>query len=209
VVAAAGVVNAACYAGNNVSAGEIVAIFGANFGTSDNTQVLFDGIAAKLIYVTPTQLGATVPYSISTATTSLVVQSQGQSSAPVQIPVVPATPAIFTADATGKGQGAILNQDSSVNSASNPALPGSVVVLYGTGGGALTNDALPRLALPVSVTIGGAVAQVLYAGIAPGLVSGAIQVNVQVPSGVVSGSAPVLLQVGNAPSRSDVTLAVR
>jgi uncharacterized protein (TIGR03437 family) len=204
-----GVVNAASYAGDSVSPGEIVTIFGANFGTQDNTQVLFDGIQATLLYVTPTQLGATTPYAISAATTSLVIKSQGQSSAPVAIPVVSATPAIFTTDASGKGQGAILNQDSSINSATNAAAPGSVVVLYGTGGGSLTNDSPARLALPVSVTIGDVDAPVLYAGIAPGLVSGAIQVNVQVPISVSSGAVPVILQVGNAKSRADVTLAVQ
>ncbi len=209
IISAAGVVNAASYAGNSVSPGEIVTIFGANFGPQDNTQVLFDGIAAKVIYVTPAQLSATVPYGISNSTTSLVVQSQIQRSVPVVIPVVPATPAIFTTDASGKGQGAILNQDSSINSATNPAAPGSVVVLYGTGGGALTTDSPGRLALLVSVTIGGIDAPVLYAGIAPGLVSGAIQVNVQIPTGVPSGAVPVILQVGDARSRSDVTLAVQ
>ncbi len=204
-----GVVNAASYAGNSVSPGEIVTIFGANFGSQDNTQVLFDGIAAKVIYVTPAQLSATVPYAIANSTTSLVIQSQGQRSTPVVIPVVPATPAIFTTDASGKGQGAILNQDSTINGATNPAAAGSVVVLYGTGGGILTSDSPARLALPVSVTIGGMDAPVLYAGIAPGLVSGAIQVNVQVPIGVPSGADPVILQVGDARSRSDVTLAVQ
>ncbi len=204
-----GVANAASYAGNSVSPGEIVTIFGASFGSQDNTQVLFDDIAAKVIYVAHTQLSATVPYAISNSTTALVIQSQGQRSVPVAIPVVPATPAIFTTDASGKGQGAILNQDSSINGATNPAAAGSVVVLYGTGGGALTSDSPARLALPFSVTIGGVDAPVLYAGVAPGLVSGAIQVNVQVPMGVPTGVVPVILQVGDARSRADVTLAIQ
>ncbi len=208
-ISAGGVANAASYVGNSVSPGEIVTIFGANFGSQDNTQVLFDGIAAKVIYVTPAQLSATVPYAISNSTTSLVIQSQGQRSAPVVIPVVPATPAIFTTDASGKGQGAILNQDSSINGAANPAAAGSVVVLYGTGGGTLSSDSPDRLALPVSVTIGALDAPVLYAGIAPGLLSGSIQINVQVPVGAPSGAVPVILQVGDARSRSDVTLAVQ
>ncbi len=208
-ISSGGVVNAASYSGAAVSPGEIVTIFGANFGTQDNMQVLFDGLQATLLYVTPTQLGATVPYATPAATTSLVIKSQGQSSAPIAIPVVPATPSIFTTDASGKGQGAILNQDSSINGATNPAAAGSVVVLYGTGGGILTSDSPARLALPVSATIGGLDAPVLYAGIAPGLVSGAVQINLQVPIGVQSGAVPVILQVGDARSRADVTLAVQ
>jgi uncharacterized protein (TIGR03437 family) len=46
--------------------------------------------------------------------------------------VADAVPAIFTADASGRGQGAALNQDSTVTGASNPAAVESVVALYGT-----------------------------------------------------------------------------
>ena len=123
--------------------------------------------------------------------------------------VTDAVPAIFTADASGTGQAAALNQDNTVNGTSNPAPAGSVVALYGTGGGALTTDTLPRLILPVTATVGGVPAMVYYAGIAPGLVQGAMQVNVQIPGGAMPGLAvPVAITVGNATSKI-VTLAIQ
>ena len=183
-------------------------VYGSNFGTQANTKVTFDYTPATIVYVTPTQLAATVPYFVS-GTTSMIVTSNGVASVPVTLNVVPSVPAIFTSDASGKGQAAALNQDYSINSASNPAPIGSVVQLFGTGGGTLTNDTLPHLTLPVSATVGGAPAQVTYAGIAPGLVQGAMQVNVQIPTGVTPGPAvPIVLTVGQSMTNI-VTVAVR
>jgi len=207
---AASVVNAASYAGGDVAPGEIVTIFGSNFGSKETTQVRFDGLPATLVYVTATQMAATVPYTVAgLPRTTLVIKSNGASSIPVSLVVTAARPAIFTANASGTGQAAALNQDNTVNGASNPALAGSVVALYGTGGGTLTADSPPRLSLPVSASVGGLPAPVYYAGIAPGLVQGAMQINVQIPDGITPGPAvPVMLTVGDAPS-PPVTLAVR
>ncbi len=206
----AGVVNAASYAPAPVSVGEIVVIFGQNFGSLDSTSVLFDNNPSKIIYLTPTQLAATVPPTAGNGqTTALQIQtSHDVFSAPVSLPIAPAAPGFFTSDASGKGQVAAINQDNTVNSAANPAPARSVVALYGTGGGALTNDTLPRISLPVSATIGGVNAQVLYAGIAPGEPDGVIQINVQVPTGLTPGPAGVLVTIGNATTQLGVTLAV-
>jgi uncharacterized protein (TIGR03437 family) len=211
VFTAAGVVNAASYAPAPVSVGEIVVIFGQNFGSLDSTSVLFDHNPAKIIYLTPTQLAATVPPTAGNGqTTALQIQtSHDVYSAPVSLPIALAAPGFFTSDASGKGQVAAINQDNTVNGAANPAPAGSVVALYGTGGGALTNDALPRVALPVSATIGGLGAQVLYAGVAPGEPDGVIQINVQIPTGLTPGVAGVVVMIGNASSQPGVTLATK
>ena len=205
-----GVVNAASYASGSVAPGEIVTVFGTNFGTPGNTSVTFDGTPATLVYVTATQLAATVPYSVSgEQTTSMVISSNGVPSSPATMNVTAAAPGIFSSDASGTGQAAALNQDNTVNGTSNPASIGSVVALYGTGGGTLTTDALPLLKLPVTATVGGLPATVYYAGIAPGLVQGAMQVNVQIPSAVTPGPAvPIAITVGTATSNT-VTLAVQ
>jgi uncharacterized protein (TIGR03437 family) len=131
-------------------------------------------------------------------------------------------PGIFTANASGTGQAVALNQDYTVNSASNPIGAGGIVILYVTGEGQ-TNpggvDGLPAVApypaplLQVSVTIGNVPAQVAYAGGAPGLVAGVMQVNVVVPAFVSPGASgaqqmPVTLTVGNSTSQAGVTIAV-
>ncbi len=207
---AASVVNAASYSGGAVAPGEIVTIFGSNFGTTADTQVLFGSVpAAVLVFANSTQVSATVPYSVAGSTeTSLTISSNGLMSTPVTLAVAPSSPAIFTADSSGKGQASAENADYSINDPEHPAALGSFVALYGTGGGPLTTDTPPRLMLPVSATVGGISAQVLYAGIAPGLIQGVMQIDIAIPTVVTPGpSVAVIITVGDAVGNT-VTIAV-
>jgi uncharacterized protein (TIGR03437 family) len=68
---------------------------------------------------------------------------------------------------------------------------------------------LPRLGLPVSATVAGLHAQVFYAGVAPGLLDGMMQINVQIPSAVSPGtSVQVIVRVGETDSNI-VTVALK
>ena len=136
---------------------------------------------------------------------------QGKTSRVTTLPVAPTAPGIFTANSTGSGQAAALNQDGTLNSASNPAQVGSVITLYATGEGQTspggvdgklaTGSTLPMPVQTVNVTIGGLPAVVNYAGAAPTLVAGLMQINVQIPSGFAAASAiPVVVQVGGVNS---------
>jgi uncharacterized protein (TIGR03437 family) len=230
------VTNAGSYATGAIAPGEIINLFGSNIGPAvgvglsltpsglvstllGGVQVLFDGIPAPLVYARSDQLSAIVPYEVGGhPSTQVSIIFNGQSSAPLVVPVAESAPSLFTADASGKSQGAILNQDGSVNSPSNPAGKGSVVVLYGTGEGAtdppsvngqIAGSVLPKPILPVSVAIDGQDAQVLYAGAAPFEVAGVIQVNVLLPDGINSGSVPVVLKVGSATSQAGVLVSVQ
>jgi len=215
-VAPGGVVNAASYASGAVAPGEIVTLFGAGFGA--DARVLFDGRAAPLLYADLTQMSLVVPYLIAGKTgTRLEVECRGQRSEAVPLAVAESAPGIFTLDASGQGAGAVLNQDNSVNSALNPAARGSVVQIFATGEGQTeppgvdgkpAAEPLPKPRLPVSVTIGGLPAQVLYAGGAPGLIAGVFQVNARVPEGAAPGAMPLVLSVGRASSQPGVTVAV-
>lgn len=231
-----GVLNAASFIAGPVAPGEVISIFGSNLGPAASasfqldstgrvvnflagTQVLFDGIAAPLLFVRTDVVNAVVPYEIAGKTTThLTIQYNGQTTNTVTLTVAASSPALFTQSGTGKGPCAILNQDYSLNTASNAAPQGSVIILYATGqgqtspggvDGAIPSKVLPVPALPVIVTIGGLPAQVMYAGAAPGLVSGVLQLNVQVPSGLASGPAEVRVTVGNTTSAAGVTVAVR
>ena len=221
------VVNAASFRDGSVAPGEIVTIFGSNLGPSRltgyqltaahfvsttlaQTRVLFDGIPAPLLYVRSDQLSAIVPYAVAgQPDTQVVVEHNGIPSRTLTIPVAESAPGLFNV---------ALNEDLSRNSASNPAAQGSIVVLYGTGAGQtnppgvdgqVTGKILPKPLLPVSVTIDGKSAKVLYAGAAGGTVSGVIQVNVRLPVGIHSGPVPVVLRVGSGVSQPGVTLAVQ
>jgi uncharacterized protein (TIGR03437 family) len=231
------IANGASFLADAVSPGELLAIFGANLGPTQSTslqtnaggqvtnmladtQVFFDGVSAPMLYTSANQIGALVPFGTAGPTTQIVVSSQGQASSPLTMPVLSATPALFSQDGTGGGPGAILNQDGSPNSSANPAARGSVVVLYGTGAGQ-TNPAgqdgtistgwpLPAPVLPVTVFIDEQPAEVLYAGAAPQIVQGVIQINARVPDNASTGDGIVVMfKVGNYSSPITVTLSVR
>lgn len=234
---AAGVLNAASYAGGNVAPGQIVTLFGDRLGGSavasaavnggkfatvaGTTRVLFDGTPAAMIYSSATQVAAIVPYAVEAkATTQMMVEVGGVSSGPVTVPVIDAQPGIFTANASGKGQAALLNENGTLNGASTPAAAGSIVVIYLTGEGQTTpagaDGALalgpnyPKPILPVSVSIGGYEAEVLYAGAAPGAVAGLMQINARIsPLVAPSLISPLFVRVGTRSSPTGVTLAVR
>ena len=231
------VVNSASYAGGGVAPGEIVTIFGSGMGpntpvglqldsngnvarTLSGVQVLFDSVAAPLVYVQSNQVSAVVPYEVAAKTSSQVsVVYQNQTSAALTAPVVGAAPGIFTIDSSGSGAGSILNQDGTVNSTTNPVAAGSYIFVYATGegqtnpagsDGTLDGSPAPQPVQKVTATIGGASANLVYAGGSPGLVAGVLQVNLQVPQTLPSGNAvPVVLNVGGATSQASVTIAVK
>ena len=247
-----GVINAASGATGSVAPGMAISIFGALLGpqtgvpwtapvgdgtaatTLGGTQVLFDGTPAPLLYAASGQVNALAPFELSSKTsTVLQVVYDGVTSAGLTLPVVAAEPGLFTANAAGTGEGAILNQDGKVNSASNPAAAGSTIQLFGTGGGVTvppsvdgTLNPIPApgatlgaLALTATATVGGQPATVYYAGPAPGLVAGILQINVTLPSGTPSGSIPVVVTLScstpsaancfTASSQTAVTVAVQ
>jgi len=217
----------------SVSPGEEVAIYGSNFGPStvvtaapsngeypttlSNTQVLFDGAPAPVIAVTTGQVNVMVPYGVSgRASTAVQVSYLGVPSAAINYTVVATVPGIYTVNQTGSGQGAILDQNLSVNGSSNPAAPGSVVAVYMTGEG-ITSPAsttgqvavnLNHPVLPVTATVNGVTTQVQYAGSAPGIVYGVMQVNVLIPANAPAGNLPIVITVGTANTQTGVTVAV-
>ena len=211
-----GVRNAASFSAGPVAPGELVSIFGAGF--NEQIQVSVNGTPAPVLSIFPTQINAVIPYSVETATVAKVVIVGSTGSATFDVPVTATAPAIFTANSSGSGQGSILNQDMAANSAENPARTGSVVAVYATGfgqtdppssDGSINDSSNARPVLPVTAEIAGREATVLYAGPAPGLISGVFQVNVQVPEGLTSGAANIFLSIGGTKTQAGVTVHIR
>jgi len=241
------IVNSATQLSGAVSPGEIVSLYGTNLGPTPaigltltssgavstmlgTTQVFFDSTPAPLIYVGANQINAVVPYEVAGRfQTTVTVSTNGLVSTGIVQAVVATAPGIFTANSSGKGPGAILNEDYSLNSASHPAAAGTAVSIYATGEGVLnppattgsvTSKTAPfpvPVASPVSVnfqvTSNGSTinipANVTYAGEAPGFVSGAMQVNVVIPTLVPSGAQTVVLTIGANSSPAQVTVQVK
>jgi uncharacterized protein (TIGR03437 family) len=202
--------SASLNAAGQVSPGEIISIIGLNLGplvpvtaslaSGQQTlpsqlgavQVLFDGIAAPLLYVSATQINAIVPFAIADRQeTTMVVKNAGATSGAARLGVVSAVPAAFLTQSVYNNLpvAAALNQDGTINSATNRAAPGSVVAIFATGLGALTpppqDGAILSGNLPAMQQSAGAgpdVATVTYSGPAPGLVAGAMQVNLRLPN---------------------------
>jgi uncharacterized protein (TIGR03437 family) len=234
--AISGVFDAAGFDPDPFAPGSIVAIFGIRLGpdfgvpfllNSDGkldsnlagVRVLVDGVPATPLFVYKYQINAILPFTMNASGQAVIqVEYNGVSSPGFSIRQSPSAIGIFTANATGKGPGAILNQDGSLNTAANPADKGSVIALYADGGGMVdppmnagdvAGTHLSTLTLPVSATINGADVQVPYAGIAPGLVVGVNQINVRLPPDIPSGSQPIMVTVGSSRSHSNVTVFVK
>jgi uncharacterized protein (TIGR03437 family) len=214
-IAVTAVTNAASNLAAAVAPGEMVVLYGAGLGGVQT--VLFNGVAGPLLYATPGQVGAVVPYSVGGGTVRVFVESAAAASAPVAVAVAATAPGIFTADGSGRGQASAVNQDGTFNGPAAPAAADSVLSLYATGegqtlpagvDGKLAAAPLPQPVAPVTVTIGGVSAEVRYAGGAPGQIAGLMQVNVVVPGGL-AGAVPVVLTVGGVASQGGVTVAVR
>lgn len=229
-----GVLNGASLAPGAVAPGEIVTLLGSGIGPAEESQpaggapsslelggvsVWFAGRPAPLLYAAPGQINAVVPWGVSGSAAEVAVRRQGRTAASTQVRVAAAAPAVFTLSATGVGPGAILNGDGSVNSPERPARRLDAVSIFATGSGLLSPAGadgemavLDRQVpvLPLFVRIGGRPAEVLYAGAAPLLVSGVLQVNCVIPASVEPGDAvAVELQVGEFTSPAGATIAIR
>jgi uncharacterized protein (TIGR03437 family) len=235
------VVSAASFAGSgSISPGELVTLFGESLGPERGatfqldahgrvgtslagTRVLFNGIPAPVLYSQFAQVNAIVPYALTPPGPATVeVEYSGQRTSPLQVSVIGAEFSIFTADSSGSGHTAALNEDGTVNSASNPARLRSIITIFGTGAGQtdpsgvdgqLASDPLPKPLAQLGVVLnGGTSIEVLYAGAGPGLVAGVTQINARLPDSASFplGAVPIVVTAnGQSPPFQAVTIAVR
>jgi len=235
------VVNAANLLPSPVAPGELVTLFGTDIGPAAGigaqldasgrigtslagVGVWFDGVPAPVLYAQAYQVNAIVPFRVAPgAAVQVQVQYNGMQSNAATVEVAEAAPAIFTIDPPSprSGRAAALNQDSTINSPENPAPIGSIMTLYVTGAGSMepaipdgqiatTANAQPSL--PVFVNFNGASAEILYAGPAPGIVAGVLQINVRVPDALCfnpdcftnPSAVPVFLGLGQPDPGTDL-----
>jgi uncharacterized protein (TIGR03437 family) len=205
--------------GPNATSGVNVGSTGKVNTSSYGNRVLFNGVAAPLVYMSPTQINAVVPYEVEGSSIATVqLEMAGIQSPAWSIRVVPSNPGLFTQTGSGRGSGAILNQDNSLNTPANPAVRGSIVQMFATGEGQtnppgstgeITQLNVKSSLLPVTVEIGGLDAKVTSATTAPMAIAGLFQVNAQIPAALQPGSAAVVVHIGSASSQVAATVSVR
>ena len=230
-IASGGVVNAATFRAGGIAPNEFISITGYGLGPATGvlsslttllagTRIYIGGTPAFLAYAQDGQVNALVPFGVSqTQSTTIQAEFNGVKGNTVTVPVVNASPGIFT-QAYGPGQAWVANQDGKFNSSSNPAARNSYIAFWLTGQGAVntsladgvqpTGPPFPTPVLPVSVTLGGVqipAANVVFAGL---VYSGEIQVNLLISANAPTGGAvPLVVTIGEASSRADVTIAIQ
>jgi len=195
--------SAATRPAGTVAPGEFLSLYGTDLGPAGGagaeidsagrigsalggTTVSFDGEPMPLLWASDHQINVLAPYRIATQSqTTLQVTTPAGSSQSLNLTVVATQPNIFT----------VVNQDGTVNGSNNPAELGSVLTLYGSGGGALSQSlpdgtiasaSAPSPVAPVSVILSvsgtsylcnNQTLPLVYAGPSPGMVVNALQVN--------------------------------
>jgi len=210
-----GIVNSANFAPitNSVAPGEFVTLFVSNPSSVTlqaqslplqtnlgGVQVMVNGRAAPIYFVSPTQISLIVPYATTESFATFRVSSNGTLSNQVTVYTTPTAPGVYTLTQNGVGNAAALHADYSLVTQDNPAKVGETLQLFVTGLGAVTPAVADGTAAPssslsvvnadVAVFVDSQQAQVTFKGLAPGFVA-LYQVNFVVPAGVSSGQVYV------------------
>jgi uncharacterized protein (TIGR03437 family) len=209
--------------GKSAAPGMIAAVFGTQLApvgtallapgiplplTLGGVSATVDGVAAPLYYVSPGQINVQIPYEIGAGVAILAINNNGRI-ATLPFPVAMTAPGLFP-----------LAFDNSTGKPAQSTAPGKVLLLFMTGEG----DVTPTLAtgatppfnstpskypvprLPVTVTVGGVPAQVLFQGVPNGL-AGATQIDFTVPAAAPLGPQQVIVTVGGV-AASPVSLTI-
>jgi uncharacterized protein (TIGR03437 family) len=213
-----------------VAPGDLMVIQGSGLAdaqSSASTLVLIGPRSAPLLYVSPTQVIALVPPGVPVNSTAQIAISRDSSVALLPAVNISTThPGIWSKDGTGQGQALVYNATSSATTladASNPAQASGAIIIYCSGLGAV--DAQGNATNIPTVSIGGAAANVTYAGSALpanyppsgapmllGLISaslgGLYQITATVPAGLPAGPASVIISSAGQTSQSGITMMI-
>jgi uncharacterized protein (TIGR03118 family) len=216
--------NAASASRGSIAPGEVLALSGITIGprpavsspslttavnattTLGGTTITFNGTPAPILYTQADQAVVVVPFGLVGTTANIVATFGTTTTQALQVPLAPSAPGMYLYN----GGALAFNQDGTINTTTNPATAGSVVVLYTTGLGQTDPPGqdgvksgslvLAETVAPVTVSIGGQPATVVYAGSAPGQISGVQQVEAVVPTGAGTGPIPVIVTVNGVSS---------
>lgn len=210
VYSAAGIANSAANVAGYYAPNSFLSIYGQNLSyvvkpispddihsgtlpitlTGTGVGVLINMIPADMYYVSPNQVNVLIPPSLVAGPATVQLQNDGIYGPPVPIMLSAAAPVLFQLDAVNvlatHGNWPVVTPQS-------PARPGEIVVLWATGLGLTTPEAIPNQIPDFAawivdradfhVTLNGVDVdprRIFYAGVTPGY-AGLFQINLQLP----------------------------
>lgn len=232
-----GIVNAADY-GPSIPTGAFFAIYGTNLaprlvqaktvplptqldGVSVSVRISGQTVAAPLLFVSPQQINAQMPYGTGGKNVTVIVKTAAGSSNETVVKVDAVAPRFYTKTMDGRGEALLLRYpEYTLVSESAPALPGDVVMLYLSGLGEVSppiaaglkpgdGTTTPLNEVPVAtveVYVNAQRAQVFWAGLAPGW-PGLYQINFQMPPTLPDGMAQIEVRCQTKRTQAPITVA--
>ncbi|BDC50734.1 hypothetical protein F183_A30500 [Bryobacterales bacterium F-183] len=223
IVAPTSIVSAANGIATGIAPGQMLVINGRGLGPGELTKpdlssgvvpnrlagvrVLFNGIAAPLLFVWDRQICVMAPFALAGyPSADIVVESQNNRSQILNTRIVPVQPGILTPDSWVYGYGALWNESGAEITKATPARKGTVVTFFVTGAGLLQAPKqdgwlnAPPYVEPlagVGVEIDGQPTEVVRVEDAPGQVAGLVQVRARIPATVASGEVSLAVRVGD------------
>jgi uncharacterized protein (TIGR03437 family) len=210
--------------GTDIAPGGLISIYGSqlspvNMASSEiplptalaNSCLSVDGLPVPILFVSPNQVNAQMPFQ-AIGDVTLILRTPGGQSDNYNLVIEPNAPSVFL---SGVGPGVnvptvVRNDDNELVTPSHPIhrKSGTALVIYLTGlgptapavgsGQPAPAGTLAYTLTQPTVTLGGVSLPVLFSGLAPGLV-GVDQINVSVPFDVPDGmSVPLVITQGDA-----------
>lgn len=172
--------HAASYAKPPLAPGQLAVVFGEGLAGAGSTKVFFDGVEGNVAAATAGQVNIVVPADAEPGSRlQVVIEVDGERSAPAPLEVVRAAPGVFTHDRSGSGP-SVAQRD------------GAVVRLAVTGLGRADN---------VAAEVGGGAVEVVSYGPEPDT-PGVEHVALRLPDASAFGEIPVVIRAGGRESQS-------
>ncbi|MGC9970377.1 MAG: hypothetical protein ABSE56_07290 [Bryobacteraceae bacterium] len=224
------VVNAADFTAA-VAPGSLISVFGQNLSPVNlasaemplptalgDSCLTVNGALVPMLFVSPTQVNAQLPYNLD-GNVTIVLHTPGGVSDNFVITMADAAPGVFTAILDGTGftvPTVVRAANNLLVTPSNPVHRGDAIVIYLTGLGRTLPEVVAGAPAPweplavaelaVELDLGGVALPVLYAGLTPGY-AGLYQINAQVPSWVPTGMS-VRLTIRQGTSSTSLSVRV-
>lgn len=204
----------------NIAQGSIFSIFGTNLGPAQSPGLSFPlqntlgGVSVQVtsgstvvnaipLFVGPGQINALLPSKTPIGSASLTVTTSAGTSAPATFQVVDHSFGINSVNQSGSGPGIVDNSSYKLITQNSAAQAGDVVIIWGTGLGAVTGQEedgplpgnLPNIR--AKVYVGSAEAKINYQG-RSGCCAGVDQIAAVVPSGVTGCHVPIAVEIDGA-----------